>query len=90
MGEEQDRKETPLTVEPVSNRYKLGELPWIVHFDMTHRPRFLIDGRDPDNTDMFLGYRVGGTGAVVKQSLTTGEGGRLAFHRSHFVEELPA
>ncbi len=97
-----DVKES-LTTDPVSNRYKFADScfacgslpcdqtenpwqspPWVVHFDMAHFPKFLIDGRDPDNPDMFLGYR------VSRQSLTTGQGGRLAFHRSHFAEDLPA
>lgn len=65
-------------------------LPWVVHFDLAHRPRFLIDGRDPSNPDMFHGYRINGDGTVARRSPGTGQGGRLGFHRSHFVEDLPA
>lgn len=67
-----------------------AEMPWVVHFDIAPYPKFLVDGRDPNNADMFLGYKITGCGRISRQSLTTGEGGRLAFHRSHFVETLPA
>jgi hypothetical protein len=90
-----------LTVEPVSNRYKLadncfvcgalpgdqcedpwGKLPWIVTKRDSGGWRFLIDGRDPDNRDVFSGYYLSTEGKVGSV--------RYNFHRSHFLEELPA
>lgn len=53
--------------------------------------RFLIDQQDVANRDMFSGYKINRAGSIGNGiTLTTGSGGRLSFHRSYFVEELPA
>lgn len=68
-----------------------AQLPWIVHFNRAGYPRFLIDRRDHANRDMFSGYAINGLGSIGDGiSRGSGQGGRLNFHRSFFVEELPA
>ena len=78
-----------LTVEPVSNAYKFGALPWLVTMKESGGWRFLIDSRDPDNRDMFSGFKINAHGKISEKSLTTGEGWRYNYHRSYFIEELP-
>lgn len=49
--------------------------------------RFLIDRQDPNNPDMLSGFKIDINGSIGNgPSLTTGEGGRLNLHRSHFEE----
>lgn len=68
-----------------------GHLPWIVTLAESGGWRFLIDQRSPDNRDMFSGFKIDANGSIGKgPSLTTGSGGRLNLHRSHFIEDLPA
>ncbi len=66
-----------------------GKLPWIVTLKDSGNWRFLIDRRDHVNPDMFSGFKINNYGNIGNASRTTGEGGRLALHRSHFIEDLP-
>jgi hypothetical protein len=58
-----------------------GAMPWIVTKRESGGIRFLIDGRDEDNPDVFTGFAMSVHGKLAKL--------RYAFHRSHFEEELP-
>lgn len=78
-----------LATEPVSPPYKFGPLPWIVTMSESGGCRFLIDSRDPENRDMFSGFKINAHGKIGEKSLTTGDGGRYNYHRSYFIEELP-
>lgn len=67
------------------------KLPWIVTLSESGGWRFLIDSRDPNNPDMFSGFKINAHGSIGKGiTLTTGSGGRINLHRSHFMEDLPA
>lgn len=68
-----------------------ASLPWIVTLKESGHQLFLIDRRDEKNTDMFSGFKIIGNGSIGNGiSATTGSGGRLNLHRSHFEEDLPA
>jgi hypothetical protein len=78
---ENTNSDTPLLVLP---------LPWIVTLKSSGGWRFLVDRRDPQNPDLFSGFKIDNHGSIGRgPSLTTGGGGRLNLHRSHFCEHLP-
>jgi hypothetical protein len=67
------------------------KLPWVVTLKESGGWRFLIDSRDPENSDMFSGFKINNHGKIMAQpTLTTGSGGRLNLHRSYFEEVLPS
>lgn len=62
-------------------------LPRVVTLKDSGGWRFLIDRQDPNNPDMFSGFKIDANGSIGQgPSRTTGEGGRLNLHRSHFEE----
>jgi len=76
-----------LPVDQTENPW--SQLPWIVTLKNSGNWRFLIDRRTA-NLDIFSGFKVNAYGSIGDGiSLTTGSGGRLNLHRSHFVEDLP-
>ena len=65
-------------------------LPWIVTLKDSGNSRFLIDRRDLINREMFSGFKINAKGCIGDGiSLMSGNGGRLNFHRSYFLEDLP-
>lgn len=65
----------------------VAPLPQIATLKNSGGWRFLIDRQDPNNPDMLSGFKIDRNGSIGDgPSLTTGEGGRLNLHRSHFEE----
>lgn len=68
-----------LPADQIENPWE--RMPWIVTKRESGGSRFLIDGRDDDNPDVFTGFAMSVHGKLGKL--------RYVFHRSHFEEELP-
>lgn len=65
----------------------VGPLPRIATLKESGGWRFLIDRQDPNDPDMLSGFKIDRNGSIGNgPSLTTGSGGRLNLHRSHFEE----
>lgn len=58
-------------------------LPWVVTKKDSGGWRFLIDSRDPENSDMFSGFYLCTDGRLGEAMQ------RYNYHRSHFEEALP-
>lgn len=66
---------------------KVAPLPRVATLKNSGGWRFLIDRQDPNNPEMFSGFKIDRNGSIGDgPSLTTGEGGRLNLHRSHFED----